>query len=56
MMDAMGVPVPLCAYAWVTVNGTPWGLFLAVEEPEEAFAQRSMGRSMASSTSRITAH
>ena len=43
MMDAMGVPVPLCAYAWVTVNGTPWGLFLAVEEPEEAFAQRVYG-------------
>ena len=39
----MGVPVPLCAYAWVTVNGTPWGLFLAVEEPEEAFAQRVYG-------------
>ena len=28
---------------WVTVNGTPWGLFLAVEEPEEAFAQRVYG-------------
>ena len=25
MMDAMGVPVPLCAYAWVTVNGTAMG-------------------------------
>ena len=43
MMDAMGVPVPLCAYAWVTVNGTPWGLFLAVEEPEEAFCRRNYG-------------
>ena len=43
MMRFMGVPAPLCSYAWVTVNGTDWGLFLAVEEPEEAFAARNFG-------------
>ena len=43
MMDYMGVPTPLCSYVWVTVNGQPWGLFLAIEEPEEAFARRNFG-------------
>lgn len=43
MMDYMGVPSPLCSYVWVTVNGENWGLFLAVEEPEEAFARRNYG-------------
>ena len=43
MMDFMEVPAPLCSYAQVTVNGEPWGLFLAVEEPEEAFVQRCFG-------------
>lgn len=44
MMDMMDVPAPLCSYAWVTVNGEDWGLFLAVEEPEEAFARRVYGK------------
>lgn len=43
MMGYMGVPSPLCSYVWVTVNGEDWGLFLAVEEPEEAFARRNYG-------------
>lgn len=43
MMEYMGVPSPLCSYVWVTVNGNPHGLFLAVEEPEEAFARRNFG-------------
>lgn len=43
MMHFMKVPAPLCSYTWVTVNGEPWGLFLAVEEPEEAFAKRNFG-------------
>ena len=38
IMDFLGVPAPLRSFAWVTVNGKPWGLFLAVEEPEESFA------------------
>ena len=44
MRAFMGVPSPLCSYAWVTVNGEAWGLFLAVEEPEEAFARRNFGK------------
>ncbi len=43
MMRYMEVPAPLCSYVWVTVNGEDWGLFLAIEEPEEAFARRNFG-------------
>ena len=43
MMAFMEVPSPLCSYVWVKVNGQDWGLFLAVEEPEEAFARRNFG-------------
>ena len=39
MMHFMGVPTPLCSYVWVTENGVDWRLFLAIEEPEEAFAR-----------------
>ena len=45
MMAFSGVPTPLCSYVWVTVNGEAWGLFLAIEEPEEAFALRNFGGS-----------
>ena len=43
MMEHMGVPTPLRSYVWVRVNGEDWGLFLAIEEPEEAFARRNFG-------------
>ena len=43
MFRFMGVPAPLCSYVFVTVNGEAWGLFLAIEEPEEAFARRNFG-------------
>ena len=43
MMNYMGVPTPLCSWVWVRVNGEAWGLFLAIEEPEEAFAKRNFG-------------
>ena len=43
MMAFMDVPTPLCSYAFVRVNGADWGLFLAIEEPEEAFARRNFG-------------
>ncbi len=43
MMEFMEVPTPLCSYTWVRVNGEDWGLFLAVEEPEEAFVRREFG-------------
>lgn len=44
MMEHMQVPTPLRSWVWVTVNGDPWGLFLAIEEPEESFAQRLYGK------------
>lgn len=44
MMRFMGVPSSLTSYVWVTVNGQDWGLFIAVEEPEEAFARRNFGK------------
>jgi len=43
MMNHMGVPTALCSWVWVRVNGMDWGLFLAIEEPEEAFAWRNFG-------------
>ncbi len=43
MMNEFGVPAPLCSYAWITVNGEDWGLYLAVEAVEESFLQRSYG-------------
>ena len=44
MMNHMGVVTPLCSWVWVRVNGEDWGLFLAIEEPEEAFARRNFGK------------
>lgn len=44
MMTHMQVPTPLCSWVWVRVNGEDWGLFLAIEEPEEGFARRNFGR------------
>lgn len=43
MMRHMEVPTPLCSYVWVTINSQDWGLFLAIEEPEESFARRNFG-------------
>ncbi|MCF0149829.1 MAG: CotH kinase family protein, partial [Firmicutes bacterium] len=31
MMDSFGVDAPLCSFAYITVNGEDWGLYLAVE-------------------------
>ena len=39
----MGVPAPATAFTQVMVNGEPWGLFLAVEDAEDAFADRVWG-------------
>lgn len=44
MMSAFGVASPLCSYAYITVNGEDWGLYLAVEGVEEAFLQRNYGQ------------
>lgn len=44
MMNQMGVASPLCSYAYITVNGEDWGLYLAVEGVEESFLRRNFGR------------
>lgn len=43
MMNAFGAASPLCSFAYITVNGEDWGLYLAVEGVEEAFLQRNYG-------------
>jgi len=43
MMGAFGVDAPLCSYAFITVNGEDWGLYLAVEGVEDAFLRRNYG-------------
>jgi spore coat protein H len=43
MFASMGVVTPKYAYAKVTVNGKPWGLYLAVEAMEESFVKRNYG-------------
>lgn len=44
MMSFMEVPSSLCSYTWVTINDKDWGLFLAIEEVEEAFVKRNFGK------------
>ena len=44
LMGAFGVDAPLCSFAWITVNGEDWGLYLAVEGIEDSFLQRNYGR------------
>ena len=41
LMAKMEVPSPLCSYAQITVNGEPWGLYLAVEGVEDGFMERN---------------
>lgn len=43
MMVEFGVAAPLCSYAYITVNGEDWGLYLAVEAIEDSFLQRNYG-------------
>lgn len=43
LMNANGVNAPLCSYAWITVNGEDWGLYLAVEGVEDGFMERCYG-------------
>lgn len=43
MMNAFGAASPLCSFAYITVNGEDWGLYLAVEGVEDAFLQRNYG-------------
>ena len=41
LMNRMGVPSSLCSYVQISVNGEPWGLYLAVEGVEDAFMERN---------------
>ena len=43
VMNEFGVSAPLCSYAYITVNGEDWGLYLAVEGVEDAFLRRNYG-------------
>lgn len=45
MMREFGADAPLCSYSYITVNGSDWGLYLAVEGVEDAFLQRNYGNS-----------
>lgn len=43
LLSTMGIPTPSYAFANITVNDEPWGLYLAVETIEEDFIQRNYG-------------
>ncbi len=43
LMFEFGADAPLCSYAYITVNGEDWGLYLAVESVEESFLKRNYG-------------
>lgn len=43
MMDMASAASSLCSYAYITVNGADWGLYLAVEAIEDSFLQRNYG-------------
>lgn len=40
-MNCAGVSSPLCSFAYITVNGGDWGLYLAVEAVEDSFLERN---------------
>ncbi len=44
LMNRMGVASPLCSFVQISVNGEPWGLYLAVEGVEDSFLQRNYGK------------
>lgn len=41
MMNYAGLSSPLCSFAYITVNGEDWGLYLAVEAVEDSFLERN---------------
>ena len=43
LMNDFGVDSPLCSFAYITVNGEDWGLYLAVEGIEDSFLFRNYG-------------
>lgn len=44
MMNDFNVTSPLCSFAYLTVNGEDWGLYLAVEGVEDSFLTRNYGK------------
>ena len=44
LMARMGVSSPLCSFVQINVNGSAWGLYLAVEGIEDSFLMRSYGK------------
>ncbi len=40
LMAKMNVPASMCSFAWITVNGEDWSLYLAVEAVEDSFMER----------------
>ncbi|WP_346869167.1 CotH kinase family protein [Clostridium sp. UBA5119] len=43
LLDKMGVSTPAFQYASITLNGEPWGLYLALEVMEESYIERYYG-------------
>lgn len=43
MMNDMGALAPLASFCNITLNGQPWGLYLAAEGIEEGFLERNFG-------------
>ena len=43
MMEQFGVTSSLCSYAYITVNGEDWGLYVAIEGVEDGFLERNYG-------------
>lgn len=41
LFEKLGVRTPYTSYTWVTIKNKPWGLFLAIEEPEESYLRRN---------------
>lgn len=44
LMAEFEASAPLCSYAYITVNGEDWGLYLAIEAIEDSFLQRNYGQ------------
>lgn len=43
LMAEFGVNTPLCSFAYITVGGEDWGLYLVVEGVEDGFLARNYG-------------
>ena len=41
--SSLGVPTPEYAYANISINGEPWGLYLAVEDIDERYIEKYYG-------------